>query len=61
MGIDISHLVLVALCHTDDEVVDDTADGTEGSDILAAAVVKLDVDHVLLGVREGDCQMAEVL
>ena len=61
MRIHISHLVLEAFCHADDEVVDECADGAEGSDIFAAAVVELDVDEVLLRVREADVLMVEVL
>ena len=61
MGIDVSHLVLEALCHTDDQVVDQRSDGAESGDILASAVVQFDINDVLLGVREVNCQMAEVL
>jgi hypothetical protein len=61
MGIDVSHLVLEALCDTNDQVVDQRSDGAESGDILAGAVVQFDVDDVLLWVREIDCQMAEIL
>ena len=61
MGVDVAHLVLVALGDTDDQVVDEGADGAEGSDALARAVVELDLDEVLLGVGERDSQMAEGL
>lgn len=61
MSIHISHLVPEALGDADDQVVDNGADGAEGSDILAVAVVELDVDEVFSGVREGDCEMAEIL
>lgn len=61
MSIDISHLVLEALGHADDEVVDESADSAEGSDTLAAAVVHFDVDDILLRVREADGDMIEVL
>ena len=61
MGVDVSHLVLEALGHANDQVVDEGADGAEGSDVLAVAMVQLDVDDVLLRVREGDSQMAKVL
>lgn len=61
MGVDVAHLVLEALGDTDDHVVDQGADGAEGGDILAGAVVELDVDEGLLGVGEVDCEMAEVL
>lgn len=61
MCVDVAHLVLVALGDTDDHVVDDGADGAEGSDILARAVVELDVDLVLCWVGEGDRKVTEVL
>lgn len=52
MGVDVAHLVLEALGNTDDQVVDKGADGSQGSDVLARAMVQLDVDDVLLRVRE---------
>lgn len=61
MGVDVAHLVLEALGDADDHVVDQGADGAESSDILAGAVVELDVDEALLGVGEVDGEMAEVL
>ena len=61
MSIDISHLVLEPLGHTDDKVVDEGADGAESGHALAAAVVHFDVDDILRRVREADGEMAEVL
>lgn len=61
MGVDVAHLVLEALGDTDDQVVDDGSDGAESSDALAAAMVELNVDEVLLGVGEGNREVAEVL
>jgi len=61
MGVDVAHLVLVALGDTNDHVVDDGADGAESGDVLAGTVVHLDVDDVLLGVREADSQVLERL
>ncbi len=61
MGIDVAHLVLEALCHADYQVVDERANCAEGSDVLARAVVDLDVDDVLLGQGEVDGQMAQAL
>lgn len=52
MGVDVTHLVLVALGDADDHVVDKGADSAESSDILAVAVVELDVDDVLFRVGE---------
>jgi len=61
MGIDVAHLVLEALGHTNDEVRDEGADGAEGGDILAVAVVDLNADNVLLDQGEGDSHVAQVL
>jgi hypothetical protein len=61
MGVDVAHLVLEALGDADDQVVDDGADSTEGSDIFAVAVVDLNRDLVLLGLTEVDSQVTEVL
>jgi len=61
MGVDVAHLVLVALGDTDDHVVDESADGTESGDVLAGTVVHLDGDNILLGVRERDGQVREIL
>jgi hypothetical protein len=61
VSVDVTHLVLEALGDTDDEVVDDGADGAEGSDTLARAVVHLNGDDVLLGAAEGDGDVGEVL
>jgi len=61
MGVDVTHLVLEAAGNTDHEVVDDGADGAEGSNTLAGTVVQLDGDHVLLGAAEGDGDVGQVL
>ena len=61
MRVDVAHLVLEAFRDTDDQVADDGADGSEGSDILAVAVVDLNGDGVLLGLAEVDSQVTEVL
>ena len=50
MSVDVSHLVLVALCHADDHVVDDGADCAEGCGALAAAMVHFNEDKVFLRV-----------
>jgi hypothetical protein len=60
MGIDISHLVLKALRDADNQVVDQGSDCAESSNVLAGAVVQLDVDDILLWVGEVDCEMAEI-
>ena len=61
MGIDVAHLVLEALCHTDNQVVDEGSDGAESGDVLAVAVVDLNADDVLLRRREADGDVAKVL
>jgi hypothetical protein len=61
MCIDVSHLVLEAFCDANNQVVDKSSDRSESSNIFASTMVELDVDDVLLGVREVDCEMAEVL
>lgn len=61
MSVDVAHLVLEAPGDTDDEVVDDGADGAEGSDALAGTVVHLNRDDILLGAAEGDGDVGEVL
>lgn len=61
MCVDVSHLVLESLCDTDDQVVDESSDCSEGSDVLAGTVVKLDIDDILLWEGEVDCQMRKVL
>jgi len=61
MGVDVAHLVLESLCDTDDQIVDESADGAKRGDVLAAAVVDLDADDALLGHGEVDGKMAQVL
>lgn len=60
MCVDVTHLVLVALGDTDDHVVDESADGTEGSDTLAVAMVEFDGDEILLWESETDGQVTEI-
>lgn len=61
MGVNVSHLVLEALGDTDDQVVQDGADSTEGGDVLADAVVDVDGDDVGLGLGEADGDVGQVL
>lgn len=61
MGVDVSHLVLEALGNTDDQVVDEGADGSESGNGLADAMVDVDGDDVLLWRGEGDGDVREVL
>lgn len=61
MGVDVSHLVLEALGHTDNHVRDDRSNGSQRGNVLTVAMVDLDRDGVLLGVAEVDSQVAEVL
>lgn len=61
MGIDKSHLVLEPLRDADNQVVNQSSDCAESSDILAGAVMELNVYDVLLRMREVHREMAEVL
>jgi hypothetical protein len=61
VSVHVTHLVLEALGDTDDQVVDNGADGTEGSDTLAGTVVHLDRDNILLRAAEGNGNVREVL
>jgi hypothetical protein len=61
MCVDVSHLVLETLGDTNDQVDDESTDCSEGGDVLSGTVVQLDVDDILLWLREVDCQMVEVL
>jgi hypothetical protein len=61
MGVDVAHLVLVALCHANDEVVDQRSDGAEGSDVFPCAMVEFDIDDARRGMGERDSEMAEIL
>ena len=61
MCVHISHLVPEALRHTNDQIVDESSDSSEGGDVLSGAVVQFDVNDILLWVREVDCQVAEIL
>jgi hypothetical protein len=61
MGIDVSHLVFEALRDTDNQVVNQGSDCAESSDILASAVVQLNIDDVFLWVRKIHREMTEVL
>lgn len=61
VSIDVAHLVLEAAGDTNDQVVNDGADGAEGSDTLAVTVVQLNRDDILLGAAESDSDMREIL
>lgn len=61
VSVDVTHLVLEATGNTDHQVVNDGADGAEGSNTLAGTVVQLDGDNVLLGAAEGDGNVGEIL
>lgn len=61
MGVDVAHLVLEALGDADDQVVQDGADGAEGGDVLADAVVDVDGNSVGLGLSEANGNVRQVL
>ena len=64
MSVDVSHLVLVALCDASHQVLDDRFDGSEGCDILSRAVVDFDLDKLLSGLvlceSESDSNVGEI-
>ena len=60
MGVDVSHLVFIPLCDTDNEVSDDGLDSAESSDIFAAAMVDLDRDKIFLREGEADGKVGEI-
>ena len=61
MSVYVAHLVLVAPGDAGDQVRDEGPHRPEGRDILADTVVDLDADDVLLGEREADGEVVEVL
>lgn len=60
MGIDVAHLVLVTLGHTNDHVVDECPDSTESSNRLAATMMQGNIDRVGAGLHESDVDVLEV-
>lgn len=66
MSIDISHLVLVTLGHTGNQVVNDGLDSSEGGDVLSRAVVDVYIEDLfailvlLLGKGECDCDVGKI-
>lgn len=58
MGIDISHLVLVASRYASDKVLDDRLDSSQSSDVLSRAMMNFNLNKILafliLWEREGD-------
>ena len=61
MRVDVTHLVLVALGDTGDQVLDKRLDGPESSDRLADTMVKLNEDRGRSPGVEGDGKVLEVL
>lgn len=61
VGVDVTHLVEEALGDANDHVVDDRADGPQGGDRLAPAMVQLDRDDALLRAAEGHVDVRQVL
>ena len=60
MCINIAHLITKAFCYSNNHIVDDCPDGAESRDIFSGAMVKLNVDDVLLWLGEGDGKVAQV-
>jgi len=61
MGVDVAHLVLEALGDTDNQVLNQGADGAETGNGLAGAVVDGDGNDILLGLGEANGHVAKVL
>lgn len=61
MRVDVAHLVEEALGDAGNHVLDQGADGAQACDALAGAVVHLDKDDALLGLREANGKVTEVL
>ena len=61
MSVHVTHLVLVSLGDTGDQVLDERLDSAEGSNILSDTVVELDVDGVGTLGDERDGKVLEVL
>ena len=61
MCIDVTHLVLESLGDTGDHVLDNRLDGSQGGDVLSAAMVQGNVDDWLSRtLGEGDVDVLEV-
>lgn len=60
MSVDVAHLVLETSGNTNDQVVDDGTDGTEGGNLLTGAMVQFDRDDVLLGTAKCDGDVRKV-
>lgn len=61
VSIDVAHLVQETAGNTNDQVVDEGADSTEGSNALASAMVELNGDGVLVGTAKGDGNVRQIL
>lgn len=57
MRINVAHLVFETFCDTNYLVVEDSLDSSEGSDVLARAMMQLDIYCVLVGSGETDRKM----
>jgi hypothetical protein len=61
VSVDVAHLVQETAGNTNDQVVDEGTDSTEGSNALANAMVELDGDGGLVGTAKGDSNVRKVL
>jgi len=61
MRVDISHLVLVALGDTSDQVGNKRLDSSESSNVLSVTVVNSDLDGLVGELGEGDINVSKVL
>ena len=61
MRVDVSHLVLVTLGDTSDQVSNERLDSSESSNVLSVTVVNSDLDGLVGELGEGDINMSKVL
>lgn len=61
MRVDVSHLVLVTLGDTSDQVSNERLDSSESSNVLSVTVVNSDLDSLVGDLGEGDINVSEVL
>ena len=61
MRVDVSHLVLVTLGDTSDQVSNERLDSSESSNVLSVTVVNSDLDSLVGDLGEGDINVSKVL
>ena len=61
MSVHVTHLILESLGDSNNQVVDKGLNSTQSSDILARAMVHLDVNNILVWVGEANRKVLAVL